>query len=541
MNPETLTLTTKILVTSIYIITFGLLCAFGLHRYYLAHLFNKYKTQVPKPKDVLKELPKITIQLPIYNEMYVVERLISSVCKIDYPKELLEIQVLDDSTDETVEIARDCVNSYKALGFQIHHIHRDNRRGFKAGALEEGLKYAKGELIAIFDADFIPPEDFLRKTVDFFSDPEIGMVQVRWGHVNLNYSTLTKAQSILLDGHFVIEQASRFYGKRFFNFNGTAGVLRKKCIESAGGWQHDTLTEDLDLSYRAQLKGWKFIYLKDVVAEAELPVDMNAFKSQQYRWAKGAIQTAKKLLPQILGNKGLPLKIKIEAAFHLLGNFSYVLLLVLLFLMFPMAYFWHRIGWGNVVLINLFTVSAGTVSVVRFYIITLKEVYGKKWISYAKYIPVSFALGAGIAINNSKAVFEALFGRTSEFKRTPKLAVTSKEDNWRTRRYTTSKELTALIELAVGFLFLFQTFYALFMQHIGWIPFLLIIQVGFFYTSILSIFHSLRRRPIGINPLGLTSKPFTEQIGSQISPGGDDALTLATKTVIPKQGNPLNL
>src|ERR1700758_3388237 len=235
MNLETLTLTTKILLTSIYIITFGLLCAFGLHRYYLAYLFNKYKTQVPKPKDRLKELPMITIQLPIYNEMYVVERLISSVCKIDYPKELLEIQVLDDSTDETKEIARDCVNSYKALGFQIHHIHRDNRKGFKAGALEEGLKHAKGEFIAIFDADFMPPKDFLSKTVDFFSDPGIGIVQVRWGHVNLNYSTLTKAQSILLDGHFVVEQASRFYGKRFFNFNGTAGVLRKKCIESAGG------------------------------------------------------------------------------------------------------------------------------------------------------------------------------------------------------------------------------------------------------------------------------------------------------------------
>jgi cellulose synthase/poly-beta-1,6-N-acetylglucosamine synthase-like glycosyltransferase len=542
MNLETLTLIAKISVTSIYLITFGLLCAFGLHRYYLAQLFSKHKNQVPKPKGRFKKLPRITVQLPIYNEMYVVERLISAVCKIDYPKELLEIQVLDDSADETGDIAEACVNSYKALGFQIHYIHRENRKGFKAGALEEGLKSAKGELITIFDADFIPPSDFLRKTVDFFSDPKIGMVQVRWGHVNLNYSVLTKAQSILLDGHFVIEQASRFYGKRFFNFNGTAGVLRKKCIESAGGWQHDTLTEDLDLSYRAQLKGWKFIYLKDVVAEAELPVDMNAFKSQQHRWAKGAIQTAKKLLPQILKCKELPLRIKIEAAFHLLGNFSYVFLLILLFLMFPIAYFWHGIGWENVVLINLFTISAGTLSVIRFYIVTLKEVYGKSWLSYAKYIPVSFALGAGISINNSKAVFEALFGRTSEFKRTPKLAVTSRGDNWRTRSYTSSKELTTLIELAVGFLFLSQTFYAVFMKHIVWIPFLVIIQFGFFYTSMLSIFHSLRRQQIIVNPFDLAPKPMlTKQILGQIPSPGDDILALASKSVLPNERNPFNL
>jgi cellulose synthase/poly-beta-1,6-N-acetylglucosamine synthase-like glycosyltransferase len=535
MNLETLTLIAKIILTSVYLITFGLLCAFGLHRFYLSHLFNKHKTMVPKPRGRFKKLPNITVQLPVFNEMYVVERLISAVCEIDYPKALLEIQVLDDSTDETTEIAGNCVNSYKALGFQVHHIHRNNREGFKAGALEEGLKYAKGELIAIFDADFIPPKDFLQKTVHFFSDPKIGMVQVRWGHVNLNYSALTKAQSILLDGHFVIEQASRFYGNRFFNFNGTAGVLRKKCIESAGGWQHDTLTEDLDLSYRAQLKGWKFVYLKDVVAEAELPVDMNAFKSQQHRWAKGAIQTAKKLLPQILRNKELPLRIRTEAAFHLLGNFSYVFLLVLLFLMFPMAYFWHGIGWENVILINLFTISAGTLSVVRFYIVTLKEVYGERWTSYAKYIPVSFALGAGIAINNSKAVFEALFGKASEFKRTPKLAVTSKVDNWRARKYTSSKELTTLVELAVGFLFLFQTFYAVFMKHIGWIPFLLIIQFGFFYTSMLSIFHSLRKQPVAINTLSLTPKrALTEQNGGQIKSSGDNVLAT---TLTPKPQN----
>lgn len=506
---ENLILIAKILVTSIYLITLGLLCAFGLHRHYLAHLFNKYKNQTPEPLSRFKKLPMVTVQLPIYNEMYVVERLVSSVCEIDYPKELLEIQVLDDSTDQTVEIARDCVTAYRSLGFQIHYIHRNNRSGFKAGALGEGLKSAKGELIAIFDADFIPPRHFLRKTVDFFSDPKVGMVQLRWGHVNLDYSSLTKAQSILLDGHFVIEQASRFHGGAFFNFNGTAGVLRKTCIESAGGWQHDTLTEDLDLSYRAQLKGWKFIYLKGESVNAELPVDMNAFKSQQHRWAKGAIQTAKKVLPQILRAKELPLRIKIEAAFHLLGNFAYVLLLVLLSMMLPISYFWHSLGWEQVVLFNLFVVSACTISVIRFYVISMKEVHGKNWTKYWKYIPLSIAVGSGISINNSKAVFEAILGKNSEFIRTPKLAVTSKGDNWRTRKYSSSREITALIELGVGLMFMFQTFYAVFMGYMGWIPFLLLIQFGFIYTGILSIFHGSQRQTATIN--SLIPKPLLQK------------------------------
>ncbi len=490
---ENLFVVAKVFFTLIYLLTLCLLCVFGLHRYYLAYIFKKNRNLVPEPKSRFKELPLVTVQLPIYNEMYVVERLISSVCAMDYPKELLEIQVLDDSTDETQEIAKRCVDTYREKGFQIYYIHRENRKGFKAGALDEGLKLAKGEFIAVFDADFIPPRDFLRKTIDFFTDPEVGVVQVRWGHINLNYSTLTKAQSILLDGHFVIEQASRFYGGMFFNFNGTAGVLRKRCIESSGGWQHDTLTEDLDLSYRAQLNGWKFVYLKDMVANAELPVNMNAFKSQQHRWAKGAIQTAKKILPRILRSKNIPLRIKIESLFHLLGNVAYLLLLILLFLMFPMAYFWRSIGWEKVVFLNLFAISAGTLSIVRFYVITIKEVHGENWVSYLKYIPLSIALGTGIAVNNSKAVIEALFGKSSEFRRTPKFAVTSRKDNWRTRAYTSSKELTTLIELILGLFFLFQTVYAVLMGYMAWIPFLMIIQLGFIYTSVLSIFHSYNR------------------------------------------------
>jgi len=290
--------------------------------------------------------------------MYVIERLISSVCKIDYPKELLEIQVLDDSTDNTINIAKDCVQKYKQKGFSIHHIRREKRNGYKAGALSNGLKTARGSLVAIFDADFVPPSDFLMNTVNFFTDPEIGIVQIRWGHLNKEYSTLTRAQSVLLDGHFLVEQTSRYHGGMFFNFNGTAGIIRKKCIETSGGWQHDTLTEDLDLSYRAQINGWKLVYLHDIQANAELPVDINAFKSQQHRWAKGGTQTALKLLPGILINKEIPFRLKIESAFHLLGNISYLLLLTILVSMIPMGYFWRSLGWQYVLLINIFAIPA---------------------------------------------------------------------------------------------------------------------------------------------------------------------------------------
>ncbi|MGI9553975.1 MAG: cellulose synthase family protein [Thermodesulfobacteriota bacterium] len=484
----------KIFVTAIYVSSLFFLCSFGLYRLYLSILHKKYRLIEIKPLSRFTSYPKVTIQLPIYNEMYVVERLISAVCKIDYPKDLLEIQVLDDSTDETSGIARNSVEKFKKAGFQIEFIHRDNRRGYKAGALEEGLKKASGEFVAIFDADFVPPADFLKKTIDYFTDPDVGIVQTRWGHLNLNYSILTKAQSILLDGHFAIEQPTRFKHGVFFNFNGTAGILRKTCIQSSGGWQHDTLTEDLDLSYRAQLDGWKLVYLKDVVSDAELPVDMNAFKSQQHRWAKGGIQTAKKLLPRILSRKDLPAKVKIESVFHLLGNLSYVLLLALLTFMVPMGYFWKSIGWEKVIIINLLTISAGTGSIFYFYYLTVVEVHGKDWKRFFKYIPVALALGAGLALNNSKAVFEALWGKESEFKRTPKFAVQNKRDVWESTSYVSSKEVTAFFEFMLGLLFLIQTVYAIYMGYIGWIPFLLLLQFGFIYISLYSFIHSWKRK-----------------------------------------------
>ena len=483
---ESLLFFSKTILSSLYIVILIALCTLGLNRYYLFYIQNKYKNKKNKPLNIFSKLPKVTIQLPIYNEMYVAKRLIESVCQLEYPTDLLEIQVLDDSTDNTRLIAIKSVNSQKSKGINIEYFHRDNRDGFKAGALENGLKYSNGELVAIFDADFIPPKDFLKKTVDYFTDEKVGIVQTRWGHINRDYSLLTKAQSILLDGHFVVEQFARFSGGYFLNFNGTAGILRKKCIEDSGGWQHDTLTEDLDLSYRAQMMGWKAVYLNDVVADAELPVDINSFKSQQHRWAKGGIQTAMKLLPSLLSNKKIDKKIKIQCLFHLLGNVSYPLLLLLILLMIPLAYLWSTIGWENVILFNLIAITAGTLSVFNFYLTAVKNVFGDRWITYAKYIPLSIALGSGLAINNTKAVIEALFKKDTDFNRTPKFAVTKKSDSYTKENYKTTRDFTSLIELFFGIILMIKTIYAVKIGFYGWIPFLLIIQFGFFYISLLS-------------------------------------------------------
>ena len=311
-----------------YFFVLVILAVYGWHRYYVVYLYMKHKHEVPVPKAHFDDLPVVTIQLPLFNEMYVVDRLVDAVAAIDYPREKLEIQVLDDSTDETCAIAENAVRRHAAEGLDIKYIHRTDRSGYKAGALDAAMKVARGNFIAIFDADFIPRPDFLRATVHHFTDDKVAMVQTRWGHLNEDYSLLTKIQAILLDAHFVLEHGSRNRGGCFFNFNGTAGIWRRAAIVDGGGWQHDTLTEDLDLSYRTQLKGWRFVFLPGHVAPAELPVEMNAFKSQQHRWAKGSIQTCRKLLPYIL-LADLPLKVKVEAFFHLTANFNYLLMVVL--------------------------------------------------------------------------------------------------------------------------------------------------------------------------------------------------------------------
>src|SRR3954469_21073748 len=427
MTPaETLTLAT-------YFFVLIILAIYGWHRYYLVYLYMRNRGNEAKALAPLSSLPVVTIQLPLYNEMYVADRVIESVCGLDYPRELLEIQVLDDSTDETRSIAELAVRRFAAQGTDIKYFHRTNRVGYKAGALEAGLKQLRGEFVGIFDADFLPSSDFLVRLMPHFADPRIGMVQARWGHINQDYSLLTKIQSIMLDGHFVLEHGGRNRAGVFFNFNGTAGVWWPEGIAAGGGWQHDTLTEDLDLSYRAQLRGWKFVFVPDVVAPAEVPVEMNAFKSQQHRWAKGSIQTCLKLLPRIL-HADLPLKVKAEAFFHLTANFNYLLMSVLSILMFPSMVIRYNMGWYEMLLIDVPLFFAATMSVCNFYIVCQRELH-KDWVTRLKYMPFLMSIGIGLCVNNAKAVIEALFDKQTEFARTPKYHIEGNADEWASKKY----------------------------------------------------------------------------------------------------------
>ena len=479
MTPvETLTL-------AVYFFVLVILAVYGWHRYYLVYLYMKHKDHQPTPLGSFETLPRVTVQLPIYNEMYVAERLIDAVCRLDYPRELLEIQVLDDSVDETTAVAERTVRRHAAAGIRITCLHRTDRTGYKAGALEAGLQVAAGEYVAIFDADFIPTPDFLRRSVPFFTDPKVAMVQARWGHVNEDYSLLTKIQSILLDGHFVLEHGSRSRSGLFFNFNGTAGIWRRSAIEDAGGWQHDTLTEDLDLSYRAQLRGWQFVFLQDLVAPAELPVEMNAFKSQQHRWAKGSIQTCRKVLPRIL-RSNLPLGVKTEAFYHLTANFNYVLMCVLSVLMAPAMVIRYNMGWYEMLLIDVPLFIAATASVGNFYMVCQRELH-KDWMTRLKYLPFLLSIGIGLTVNNTRAVLEALFNRQSEFVRTPKYCIERQADEWIGKKYRESVAVQPMIELTLGLYFTATVFYALANGIYATVPFLVLFQVGFLYTALLSI------------------------------------------------------
>ena len=474
------------LILVLYFFVLSILAIYGWHRYYLVYLYMKHKDQAPAPPEPLTELPPVTVQLPIYNEMYVADRLIDAVCEMDYPRDLFEIQVLDDSTDETKDIAELAVRRHASRGFNITHLHRVDRRGYKAGALEAGLRVAQGKYIAIFDADFIPSKDFLKRTLPYLEQrSELAMVQARWGHINHDYSLLTKIQSIMLDAHFVLEHGGRNRAGCFFNFNGTAGVWRRDAIDDAGGWQHDTLTEDLDLSYRAQLRGWKFLFLPDLVSPAEVPVEMNSFKSQQHRWAKGSIQTCMKLLPEILTSKQ-PLSVKAEAFFHLSANFNYLLMSLLSILMFPAMWVRYNMGWTEMLLIDVPLFAAATLSVCNFYMVSQRELY-TDWRSRLKYLPFLMAIGIGLCVNNTRAVLEAIFGKQSEFARTPKYGIERDSDDWVGKKYHQSVGVQPLIELALGLYFTGTVFYALINQIYGTLPFLMLFQVGFLYTGLLSI------------------------------------------------------
>src|SRR5262245_51070834 len=475
---ETLTLAT-------YFFVLIVLAIYGWHRYYLVYLYMRNRDKEPKAPRPLAPLPAVTIQLPLYNEMYVADRLIEAVCAVEYPRELLEIQVLDDSIDETRSIAELAVRRFAADGIDIKYFHRTDRVGFKAGALEAGLKVSRGEFVGIFDADFIPTSDFLVELMPHFRNPRVGMVQARWGHINQDYSLLTKIQAILLDGHFILEHGGRNRGGRFFNFNGTAGVWRRTAIDDAGGWQHDTLTEDLDLSYRAQLRGWQFVFVPGLIAPAEVPVEMNAFKSQQHRWAKGSIQTCRKLLPRILRSK-LPFGVKAEAFFHLTANFNYILMCALIILMFPSMVIRYNMGWYEMILIDVPLFFAATFSFCNFYMVCQREIH-TDWLARLKYVPFLMSVGIGLSVNNTRAVVEALFNRQSDFNRTPKYRIEGDADEWVGKKYRQSVAVQPLVELSLGLYFTATVFYALANGIYGTLPFLVLFQVGFLYTGLLSI------------------------------------------------------
>ncbi len=475
------------LIIIFYMISMALLALFGLHRYSLLYLYVRNRKPLPPVEPLNSELPRVTVQLPIYNERYVAERLLESVVAIRYPRELFEVQVLDDSTDDTRQIVAGKVKNLRAAGHDIVHLHRKKRTGFKAGALEEGLHQAKGELIAVFDADFTPDRSFLERVIPHFRDSLVGMVQTRWAHLNRNYSLLTKIQSILLDGHFVVEHIARSRTGRFFNFNGTAGIWRKSCIESAGGWHHDTLTEDLDLSYRAQLKKWRFVYLDAVTSPAELPIEMNAFKSQQHRWAKGSIQTALKLLPSVWKSDE-PIKVKVEATVHLSSNIAYGVMLIPVFLIFPVLVLQAEHEVYRMVFFYSMVFFASTLSVVFFYLAAEHRVTGNA-LRQAKYLPSLMSLGIGMTLNNARAVFEALLRQTTPFLRTPKYNVVGKDGGWKKKVYRARWSSTTLLEILLAVYFFVSSLYAFHAELYLALPILILFLFGFLYVGGLSVIH----------------------------------------------------
>lgn len=478
-------------IVGIYFGILAILSFYGLHRYIMVFLYHRYCKRENAPQSRFEELPRVTVQLPAYNEMYVIERIIDAVCAFDYPHDKLDIQVLDDSTDETQRIAQNAVERWRNAGLDIQYIHRDDRTGFKAGALENGLKTAKGEFIAVFDADFVPDPDFLQKSIHYFTDPKVGLVQGRWEHLNRNYSFLTRTQAIFLDGHFMLESYTRFLSGRFFNFNGTAGILRRKTIEDAGGWEHDTLTEDLDLSYRAQIKGWKFVFLPHLTVPAELPVEMNSFKTQQCRWAKGAMQVCKKVLFRVLRGK-FGAGEKLEAWYHLTGNISYPLMVLLSLILFPAMIVRYNQGWFELITIDLplFILSFSSVS--TFYITSQKALH-KDWLKRILYLPGLMAVGIGMTIPGSKAVLEGAFGYKTPFVRTPKFSVNGEKGEWMSKKYRCDIGFLTIVEILFGAYFIFGILYAWNIGIYGVIPFLLLFMCGYLYTGLWALIQSMKR------------------------------------------------
>jgi cellulose synthase/poly-beta-1,6-N-acetylglucosamine synthase-like glycosyltransferase len=463
------------------------LSIYGVHRYTMVLVYYRNaKNYSPDPPRHFKELPRVTVQLPIFNEQFVIDRLIDAVCAMDYPQDKLDIQVLDDSTDETQTVAKGIVERYAALGHPISYIHRTDRTGYKAGALDAGLKVAKGEFVAMFDSDFVPPHDWLMKVIHHFAEPGIGMVQTRWTHLNRDYSLLTRIEAILLDAHFVIEQGARSRSGEFFNFNGTAGMWRVKAIADGGGWQHDTLTEDTDLSYRSQMAGWKFKYLPDVECPSELPIEMTAFKIQQARWAKGLIQTSIKILPRVFSSKASR-RNKWESIQHLTANLSYPLMIVMTAFLMPAMIVRFYQGWFQMCLIDFPLFTASTLSIAVFYVAAERVLFPKTWWKTFLYLPVLMALGIGLTVTNSKAVMEALFGVKSAFVRTPKYRVGKKGEKAHAAKYRRHLHLAPWIELAIGCYFMGCIIYTFSNHNYFTAPFLILFVIGYWYTGLMSL------------------------------------------------------
>ncbi|WP_188759710.1 cellulose synthase family protein [Edaphobacter acidisoli] len=499
-----------------YFVVMVILAFYGIHRYQLVWLYYRNKKKAakwdqPPAKFVEGQLPFVTIQLPIFNEQFVIDRLIDAVCRLDYPRDRFEIQVLDDSTDETTKVAQEIVERY-ARGFAgmdpqpIFYLHRTNRHGYKAGALDEGLKVARGEFVAIFDADFVPPSQWVMQVIHHFAEPEIGMVQTRWTHLNRDYSFLTQVEAILLDGHFVLEHGGRSRAGVFFNFNGTAGMWRRCTIGEAGGWQHDTLTEDTDLSYRAQMVGWKFKYLQDVECPAELPIEMTAFKTQQARWAKGLIQTGKKILPRVFRSNE-HWHTKLEAWYHLTANISYPLMIVLSVLLMPAMIIRSWQGYVQMLLIDFPLFMASTMSISTFYLVSQKELFPKTWYKTFLYVPCLMALGIGLTITNTKAVMEALFGVQTAFARTPKYRVQGKGEKSKAKVYRKRLGIVPWIEMAIGCFFAWTVWYAVSTENYFTVPFLVLFVYGYWYTGLLSLLQGRFERG-GATSQAMHEKPY---------------------------------
>jgi cellulose synthase/poly-beta-1,6-N-acetylglucosamine synthase-like glycosyltransferase len=494
------------LLCVLYFAVLLLLASYGLHRSHLVWQCWRYRRRIQEAREVAREpmaaadLPTVTIQLPLFNEATVAVRLLEAVAKMDYPREKLEIQVLDDSTDETQALARSVVDRIRESGVDMVYIHRTDRSGYKAGALDAGLKVAKGELIAIFDADFVPPSDFLRNVTVHFRDEGVGMVQTRWGHMNRDHSLLTQVQALMLDGHHMVENRARFAAGNLFNFSGTGGMWRKIAIEQAGGWQHDTLTEDLDLSYRAQLAGWRFVYRADVVSPAELPEDVSAFRAQQFRWAKGTVQTSRKLLRRVMAAP-LTFGQRLEAFFHLTPHFAYPLMIFLSVLLLPALIFMPATDTKTMLIIDLPLVIGTTGSLATFYMMA-EAAQGRSRLGALARLPMLIALGAGLAPHLTKAVIEGLSNMAGEFVRTPKKGTL--EGRYRARA------ALPMIEIGLSLLSLCSVVASIQTRHYFATPFAMLFCFGYGYVATLVATEQLRRRREG-HSIPPVSEPATAE------------------------------